>query len=413
MRLHIFSFAIALSLSALACQSHTNTQPQWYKGNLHAHSLWSDGDEFPEVVAEWYRANGYHFFCLSDHNVFQTGDRWLDQPALNKKNAQPALNRYLGRLLWPAKTRGQPSHDAFAVRLRTFNEIAAKLNAPERFLLIPGEEISDSFLGHPVHLNAFNISQTITPQRGQSIIHTIDNNIAVLPQTAASNTLVTLNHPNFGYAINARQLADSNARVFELYNAHPSVNHLGNSTHPSVERLWDLANTIRIAHLKRPPLFATAADDAHNYHTVAINKANPGRAWIMVRANSLSIPQILSSISAGHFYSSSGVTLYDIRASSNKLQLDIAPDPGAVYTTQFIGTLANNLDHVGIVLATVVGLHPTYSFKGNELYVRAVVTSSRSPKRPAYPGQLQQAWTQPVTPSQLASSPSHNLNPKP
>jgi len=23
---------------------------QWYKGNLHTHSYWSDGDEFPEVT---------------------------------------------------------------------------------------------------------------------------------------------------------------------------------------------------------------------------------------------------------------------------------------------------------------------------------------------------------------------------
>ncbi|NND80278.1 MAG: histidinol-phosphatase, partial [Maribacter sp.] len=27
---------------------------QWFKGNLHTHSYWSDGDEFPEVIMEWY-----------------------------------------------------------------------------------------------------------------------------------------------------------------------------------------------------------------------------------------------------------------------------------------------------------------------------------------------------------------------
>lgn len=27
---------------------------RWWKGNLHTHSLWSDGDQFPEVVVDWY-----------------------------------------------------------------------------------------------------------------------------------------------------------------------------------------------------------------------------------------------------------------------------------------------------------------------------------------------------------------------
>ncbi|MEO6434962.1 MAG: hypothetical protein ABIP55_04275, partial [Tepidisphaeraceae bacterium] len=29
--------------------------PRWWKGNLHTHTLWSDGNDFPEMVAEWSR----------------------------------------------------------------------------------------------------------------------------------------------------------------------------------------------------------------------------------------------------------------------------------------------------------------------------------------------------------------------
>lgn len=39
---------------------------QWYRGNLHTHTLWSDGDDFPEMVALWYRDQGYHFLAISD-----------------------------------------------------------------------------------------------------------------------------------------------------------------------------------------------------------------------------------------------------------------------------------------------------------------------------------------------------------
>ncbi len=31
---------------------------RWFKGNTHVHSRWSDGRDFPEMVADWYGA-GY------------------------------------------------------------------------------------------------------------------------------------------------------------------------------------------------------------------------------------------------------------------------------------------------------------------------------------------------------------------
>ena len=49
----------------------------WFKGNLHTHSYWSDGDEFPEVIMDWYKSNGYQFVALSDHNTLAEGDQWI------------------------------------------------------------------------------------------------------------------------------------------------------------------------------------------------------------------------------------------------------------------------------------------------------------------------------------------------
>ena len=51
---------------------------------------------------------------------------------------------------------------------------------------------------------------------------------------------------------------------------------------------------------------------------------------------------------------------------------------------------------VGAVLATSDSLNPSYTLTGDELYVRAVITSSKTPKNPIEPGQKSKAWTQPV-----------------
>ena len=64
---------------ACANRAETPAKPnfRWLKGNLHTHSLWSDGDGFPEVAVKWYRSNGYDFLSLTEHNVIARKQAWL------------------------------------------------------------------------------------------------------------------------------------------------------------------------------------------------------------------------------------------------------------------------------------------------------------------------------------------------
>ena len=68
-------------------------QKNWYKGNLHTHSLWSDGDDFPEMIMDWYKSNGYHFVSLSDHNILAEGIKWIYVPRNTSK--EQAFEKYL------------------------------------------------------------------------------------------------------------------------------------------------------------------------------------------------------------------------------------------------------------------------------------------------------------------------------
>ena len=56
-----------------------DASPQWWKGNIHTHTFWSDGNDFPEMVAEWYRTRDYNFLALTDHNVLAQGIRWIPE----------------------------------------------------------------------------------------------------------------------------------------------------------------------------------------------------------------------------------------------------------------------------------------------------------------------------------------------
>lgn len=396
-------------------------QPRWFRGNLHTHSLWSDGNDFPEMIVDWYVGHGYQFLALSDHNTLSQGQRWMSIEDANKRAGQDSFSRYKSRLGDTWVETKKTSDAVEQVRLKPLGEYRTLFERPGQFLLIQGEEITDRFEKKPIHLNATNLVELVKPQGGSSVVDTIQRNLEAVEEQArrTGQPIVThLNHPNFGYAITAEELAmATRERFFEVYNGHPGVNHQGDQTHASIERMWDIINTLRLAELKVAPVYGLATDDSHNYF--GTSGSSPGRGWVMVRARFLTPEGILAGIEQGDFYASSGVTLDDVQygVESQTLKVRVKPEEGVSYTIQFIGTrkgydasrrpveaedgaalevTQRYSADVGAVLASVEGPVAEYRMTGNELYVRAVVTSNKPPANPSFADQMAQAWTQPV-----------------
>jgi hypothetical protein len=393
---------------------------RWFKGNLHTHSLWSDGNDYPEMIVDWYARRGYQFLALSDHNTLGQGRKWVDVAEANKKAGRDALALYkakFGEDWVQTRDRG----DAGEVRLKPLGEYRALFEKPGAFLLIQGEEITDRFGEKPIHMNATNLAELIEPRGGKSVVEVMTNNLEAVEEQAkrlGRPILGHLNHPNFGYAITAEELAMvTKERFFEVYNGHPGVNQPGDATHAGVDKMWDIINTLRIGEMKTAPLSGLATDDSHHYF--GEGGSYPGRGWINVRARFLTPETLINAIVKGEFYASSGVTLKEVTHDEKDMTLsvEVVPQGDAKYTVQFIGTKTGwdpkrkpvegpdgkplavtqrYSDDVGRVLATVEGTKAAYQLTGDELYVRAVVTSSQPPENPSFAGQKAQAWTQPV-----------------
>src|SRR5215211_776938 len=88
---------LAVSLLRAADPIPADPPPRWWKGNLHTHTLWSDGDDFPEMVVEFYRNRGYHFLGLSDHNLLSQGQNWKPLVEVEKRGGKLAMEKYLAR----------------------------------------------------------------------------------------------------------------------------------------------------------------------------------------------------------------------------------------------------------------------------------------------------------------------------
>jgi len=111
-------------------------------------------------------------------------------------------------------------------------------------------------------MNASNVLGLIRPQGGKSVVEVMANDLAAVEEQSrrlGRPILGHLNHPNFGYAITAEELAIvTRERFFEVYNGHPGVHHQGDETHAGVERMWDIINTLRIGEMKVEPVSGLA-----------------------------------------------------------------------------------------------------------------------------------------------------------
>ncbi|MFA5240564.1 MAG: hypothetical protein WC476_12780 [Phycisphaerae bacterium] len=413
---NLLSKTIKVFLLALVfCVTSQAAEPQWWKGNLHMHSLWSDGRIYPEVAVDVYKKMGYNFISLTDHSCISQGERWTD---LETKYAKVSTyNVYMERFGadW-IETREVDGKKQ--VRLKPLNEFRHLFEEPGKFMLIQGEEVTEY-----VHLNAINIVEEIPPKKIKTVKESIDfavSSVHQQEQKYKQPMLLFLNHPNWRWKIKAEDfIQEPNILFFELYNSLLK-DDAGDDMRVSVERMWDIVLTRRLSEFKLPVIYGLGTDDTHYYLDSPDNGKyipSAGRAWIMVRAKYLTPESIITAMQAGDFYVSNGVLLDDVNFDGKTLNIKIKPAVGVEYITEFLGTFvgydADNLPvldangneinttrkyskDIGRVLKAVDGTQASYCLTGKEIYVRARVRSDRLMKNSDIPDMLEMAWTQPV-----------------
>jgi hypothetical protein len=318
----VLVLAMASAIHASAAQQPTALN--WYRGNLHSHTINSDGDSSPWDLVTWYKRNGYQFLAITDHNTFTDPEPFDSNPNDN-------------------------------------------------FLLLGAEEVTND---KTVHVNAIGITQVIPPQRALTVTEILQASIDAI---RAEDGVPLVNHPNFRWAFTATEMLPLKGPfLLEIASGHPAVNHGGDGTVPATEQMWDqlLSSGMRV--------FGAAVDDAHNFgQDFTLDRANPGRAWVVVRAPALTRDNIVRALSAGDFYASTGIELKSVASTPDALTVEIQPSVPSQspkrYRVVFIG-------RNGRELATSRENPAQYKFNRSEGYVRARIEDS---------GGLR-AWTQPV-----------------
>ncbi len=277
--------AIVAGLLLFACAP---LHAAWLRGNLHTHTLESDGDSKPEEVVRWYAEHGYDFLVLTDHDKI------------------------------------------------TRVEDAAGL------VLIPGEEVTDRLPKKPLHVNAIGIEEAVQPQHGTTPVEVLQRNIDAVRKAGA---LALINHPNFGWAFGAEELLQlEHANFLEIASGHPFVNAEGP---PSVESMWD-----RMLTAGKRIYGVAVDDMHHLKRVWDTDVVLPGKAWVVVRAEKRDAASILGALERGDFYASTGVELVDLVATAKSIEVNVREKNLAHYRIQFIGKAGRLLQESAGAAAT-------------------------------------------------------------
>ena len=156
------------------------------------------------------------------------------------------------------------------------------------------------------------------------------------------------------------------------------------------------------------PLYGVATDDSHDYHRFGTDQRNSGRGWIMVRAARLdgriahggdAAWRVLREHRSGArrraretvrgYRSRSapapGVVLHD---AVHRHASRVGHDERAVSDSTGRAVTRRYSRDVGAVLAEVAGTSPSYVLRGDELYVRARIVSSRPKANGSFAGEV-------------------------
>ena len=323
----------------------------WYRGNTHTHTvICGHADSTPEFVTAWYHDHGYNFLILSEHNHF------IDP----KKVKMPE-------------------------------------NLRNDFILIPGVEVTGKRV---IHTTAMNVKEVVPWKFGSDKKSEIIQNHVDGVRDAGGHAVV--NHPNFKGALTAEDIAAvKDVYMFELFNGHPHVHNEGHQHSETTEQLWDNLLT------KGMLMYGVSSDDAHHFQTIAPEKSNPGRGWVMVNSPSLAADVITDAMVHGHFYASNGVFLkacdrgkkiYSVEVDQQrtekelgllaKLRGKIVDEGKPGYRIEFIGP-------EGKVLQTSHGMKASHTIDSSLSYVRAKVTYTQKHSDGKHFEEYY-AWGQPV-----------------
>lgn len=290
----------------------------FYKGNLHCHTTRSDGRTPPEQIIADYKARGYHFLCITDHNVFTHLTGYDDA----------------NFLLMPGMEINAPHQ---------------KGNPTEyHILVLPGAPAQRKAAAKPPyrHDEALQLQALHTREYVQELVN----------DAYERGYLLCVNHPFWSRVEYDQILPLKHVCAMEIFNFCSSViENAGEST-----ACWDAV----LRSGKK--IWGLATDDTHNFYPYDSGGRDAFGGYIVVKAASLAQDDIMQAVLDGSFYASAGPEIKDFYVEDGRVHFTTSP-ANRLYISGDAQQYAWKLRNPGEAPLTEF----VHTLRGDERYVRA------------------------------------------
>lgn len=318
---------------------HRDGPGRFFRGNLHTHSINSDGGMSPAAVCAAYRQQGYDFLAVTDHFL---------------------------------EVYNYPITDTTPYRSDSFTTIiGAELHAPA---LANGQAWHMVAVGLPPEFSS--------PRDGET-------GPALAQRAADAGAFVALAHPQwYGATVEDIQSIPA-AHAIEAYNeVCGRLNDKPESWYHVDQLLAAGRRVLAIgaddAHFRASRANVPEFSDATDPIATEAGEELPAGfgTWTWVRAAALEPAVLVEALKAGDFYTSQGPVIHDIRVSEDRTTIQVVNSPAvSVFVTGRPDIMAHGSKHAAQVTHSTF---PIEKYAGS--YVRVTVVDAAGKR----------AWSNPI-----------------
>ncbi|MHB8732338.1 MAG: PHP domain-containing protein [bacterium] len=193
------------------------------------------------------------------------------------------------------------------------NRVTVPPRSAKGLVLVPGVEVDAgrTGVGTAFHILGIGLREMIEVPRESAVRHALPAQ-TVVDRLRAAGAVVFVAHPYWTGVVAHDLMPLRDVAGIEVFNANveEDIGKGCSGVH------WD------DCLVRRRPLLGAANDDAH------WKFADHGKAWTMLRAETLTPESVTAGLAAGSFYASTGVTLEDVAFDGETATVRVA-GPGA------------------------------------------------------------------------------------
>ena len=264
----------------------------FYKANLHCHTVLSDGAKTPAEVKEIYKKLGYSIVAYTDHDILIPHDELNDDDFLALHGFEVEVNEENGKP-WP--------------EIKTCHICFIGLE-PENITQPCWHRSKYLFGNAPAHRNEVKFDEN-EPDFER---HYDGETISKIMQTAREKGFfVTYNHPTWSCESYPDYINYHGMHAFEMFNGGCIANGFDDYN----PRVYD------DLLMRGEKLYCVGGDDNHNGADPNSRYYDVGYAWTTIKADKLDYRTITKALEDGNFYASEGPEIYDLWYEDGKVHI--------------------------------------------------------------------------------------------